>query len=112
MTAQELAEYSGKIYLARCTFASTRAGNVTIPVDYECPTPELRDAAVWRGRARVGVLLSRTDVTYWRQQTGPKWAKAFGGLNGRCGTDPGDVPDTMMTAAEFWRDHANKNGSA
>ena len=112
MTAEELATYSGKVYLARCTFASPNLGNVTIPIDYECPTAELREAAVTRGRFRVGVLLSRTDHTYQRQQLGPRWAEAFGGINGRCGTNPKDVSNTLMTAEEFWRDHANTNGSA
>ena len=111
MTADELATYGGKIYLARCVFASAKIGNVTIPVDYECRSAELRDAAVSRGRHRVGVLLSRTDHTYYRRQPGSAWAQAFGGINGRCGTNPEDVPDTLMTAAEFWQDHANRNSS-
>ena len=110
MTAQELAEYSGMVYTARCEFESKTTGN-TIPCDYECPTSELRAAAVAQGCHRIGRLLSRMDCTYWRQQTGPKWAKAFGGIDGRCGTHPEDVPDEMMTAKKFWRDHANSNGA-
>ena len=109
MTAQELAEYSGMVYMARCTFESKLSGK-TIPCDYECPSPKLRSAAVGQGRWHIGQLLSRTDYDYPRQQIGRNWAKAFGGINGRCGTNPEDVPDEMMTAKTFWRDHANRNG--
>jgi hypothetical protein len=107
MTSQELTEYSGQVYMARCVF---ERDGTRIPCDYECPTPALREASVARGRARIGFLVSREDFDYWRQQTGPKWAKAFGGIDGRCGTNPEDVPDEMMTAQTFWA-HANKNGT-
>ena len=46
-----------------------------------------------------------------RRQSGPKWAKEFGGIKGRCKTNPEDVPDVMMTAKEFWRDYANCNSA-
>jgi len=108
MTAQELAEYSGKVYVAHCQFESHKTGAL-IPCDYECPTPELREAAVTIGRRLIGRLMFQENSDYWRQQTGRNWAKAFGGLNGRCGTHPEDVPDKMMTAKEFWRDYANSN---
>ena len=108
MTAQELAEYSGMVYLARCTFESKHSGK-TIACDYECPSVELRTAAIVRGRHMIGSLLTSELRRYERRQTGRKWAKAFGGINGRCGTNPEDVPDVMMTADEFWRNHSNSN---
>lgn len=106
MTAQELAEYSGKVYQARCQVRG-RGGKLH-PIDIEAPTAELREAGV-ANTQRVGRLESREDTTYWRQQTGPKWAQAFGGISGRCATNPEDVPDEMMTAETFWRDHSNSN---
>lgn len=109
MTSHELAEYSGMVYTARCVFEGRHSVKEFL-VDYECPTPELRDAAVASGRHMIGGLVSRDDHQRERQQTGRKWAKAFGGVNGRCGTNPQDVPDEMMTAKTFWRNHANKNG--
>jgi hypothetical protein len=108
MTAQELAEYSGMVYTARCVFEG-RHSCKEFPVDYECPTPELREAAVMQGRHRIGFLVSRTDCQRQRKQTGPKWARAFGGISGRCATNPEDVPDEMMTAEHFWAEYANKN---
>lgn len=110
MTAQELAEYSGMVYTARCVFVG-RHSDKEFSVDYECPTPGLLDAAVSEGRKRIGMLTSRTDYQRERKQPGPKWVKAFGGINGRCGTNPDDVSGEMMTAEEFWRNHSNSNGS-
>jgi hypothetical protein len=108
MTAQELAEYSGTVWTARCVFEG-RHSCKEFSVDYECPTLELLDAAVTQGRNRIGFLVSRTDYQRTRQQPGPKWAKAFGGISGRCATNPEDVPNEMMTAEHFWKHHANRN---
>jgi hypothetical protein len=45
------------------------------------------------------------------RRSGPEWAKIHGGISGRCATNPEDVPDRLMTEAEFWQDYANRNSS-
>ena len=109
MTVQELAEYSGPVYTARCVFWNPITGQKT-PIDLESPTYELRA----EGLTKVeGLGLLQSHDSYYqpeRRQPGPKWAKAFGGIDGRCGTNPEDVPDEMITAKEFWSNHANRNG--
>lgn len=108
MTGQELAEYSGPVYTARCVFWNPITGQKT-PVDLEAPTFELRAEHL---RQVQGLGLLQSHDSYYqpeRRQTGRKWAKAFGGMSGRCGTNPEDVPEEMMTAKEFWRNHANSN---
>ena len=42
---------------------------------------------------------------------GREWAELHGGINGRCGTNPEDVPNLLMTEHDFWRDHSNRNSN-
>jgi len=82
MTSQELAEYGGRVYMARCLF---ERGGTRIPCDYECPAPALREAAVARGRARIGRLVSREDrdsVPWWLDGTLEKLAQQIEAVPG------------------------------
>lgn len=61
MSSQQLRDYRGPIYTARCVFHNWRTGN-DIPSDYESPTRDGLDKLVLGGIKHWGRLLSITKT--------------------------------------------------
>jgi len=62
MSLDELLNYDGPVYVARCEILHRHTGHIA-PHDFEEPTRELRDQAVKDAVKNLGMLISLTNHT-------------------------------------------------